>query len=104
MGTLRSWFNEWGALRFRNPYSGWADAGVRFINGQGDNTAGNMIELEDRRTGAPTDGTKVLWGRHWSDGHLTRNGLAMADTIILTKTGTVPSNLPAGTVIVRPTT
>lgn len=101
-GTPCAWENEWGARRYRNPYPDWADAGDRYVVGQGDNTNGHAVEIEDRRTGAPTDGKKVLWGRHWSDGHLTRNGLAMADSIILGASDPVPSNLPAGSIIVRP--
>ena len=102
INVARSWMNEWGAWRFRNPYSTWADAAIRFIRGQGDNTNGNAIELVDRRTGAPTDGSQILYGRHWSDGHLIRNGLNMADSIILGASDPVPANLPPGTIIVRP--
>lgn len=101
-GVIRFWHNEWGAIRGRNPFPDWADALVRGIRGQGDNSNGNYIELEDRRTGAPTDATKVMHGRRWSDGGLIRNGLSMSDAIVLGASDPVPSNLPAGSIIVRP--
>ena len=70
-GILRGYLNEWRALRGRNPYTTFADALVRAIVGNGDNTAGNAFELVDRRTGAPTT---VLWGVNWGNGRMTQGG------------------------------
>ena len=100
-----SWLNEWGALRGTSPYQGYGDALVRAIRTDQDiigtgvtATNSNAVELVDRRTGANNN---VMWGRSWVDGHLTRNGNAMADSIVLNTGDPVPAGLPAGTIIVR---
>lgn len=93
-----SWRNEWGALRGTSPYT-WGDSLVRAVRDDTDGvTAGNAVELQDRRTGA---GSNIMWGRRWTDGALVRNGIKMADSIVLGSTDPVPANLPAGTIIVR---
>lgn len=104
-GFEASWRNEWGALRGTSPYTGYGDALVRAIRTDTDQIgtgttalASNAVELVDRRTGASSS---VMWGRSWVDGHLTRNGNAMADSIILGASDPVPANLPAGTIIIR---
>lgn len=101
-----SWRNEWGALRGTSPYSGYGDALVRAVRADDDKVGtgpsalvSNAVEIADRRTGVTNGG--VIWGRSWVDGHLTRNGIAMADTIVLGTSDPVPAGLPAGTVIVR---
>lgn len=100
-----SWVNEWGALRGTSPYQGYGDALVRAIRTDqdivgtgGSATKSNAVELVDRRTGANGN---VMWGRSWVDGHLTRNGIAMADSIVLNVGDPVPVGLPAGTIIIR---
>lgn len=95
-----SWRNEWGALRGTSPYT-WGDALVRAVRDDTDNvTAGNAVELQDRRTGANSN---IMWGRRWTDGALVRNGIKMADSIVLGPSDPVPTGLPAGTIIVRTT-
>jgi hypothetical protein len=97
-GAVRLWHNEWGALRGTSPYA-WGDALIRAIRNQGDGiTAGNFIELQDRRTGANSN---IMYARRWTDGKLVRNGIVMADSIVLGPSDPVPANLPAGTIIYR---
>lgn len=100
--VLKSWTNEWGALRGTSPYS-WGDALVRGIREQGDGIGANgqFIELVDRRTGAPAAPTNVMYGRKWIDGQLVRNGVLMADCYIRVGAAALPANLPAGTVVVE---
>lgn len=79
-GKLRSWLNEWGALRGRNPYSSFADSLVRAIIEAGDYVSnGNFIELVDRRIEANSPKRQV-YGRRWADGRLIRNGIPFVDT------------------------
>lgn len=103
-GFKASWSNEWGALRGTSPYPGYGDALLRAMRVDGDQigsgavaTASNAVELVDRRAA----GNTVMWGRSWVDGHLTRNGIPMADSISLSSTDSVPEGLPPGTIIVR---
>lgn len=80
-----SWDNEWGALRGRVPYTGYADALVRAIIETGDFTGsggafGNAMEIIDRRI---ADGpARQRWGRRWADGGLVREGNLLPDTYI----------------------
>lgn len=103
---LSSWRNEWGALRGTSPYSGWGDSLVRAIRADDDligsgagALATNAFEISDRRTGRVAG---VMWGRSWVDGHLTRNGISMADCVVLGAGDPVPAGLPVGTIIARP--
>jgi hypothetical protein len=101
LGVLRSWWNEWRALRGRNPFSTWADALVRAIVGDGDNTNGNALEIEDRRTGAPAD---ILWGVNWGTGRMTQGDQPVGAVFVLNADQDetdIPATLPAGTLIVR---
>lgn len=97
-GTLRSWFNEWGALRGRNPYPIYADALVRAIVQGSDfvGAGGSAFEIVDR-----TGGTGfTVWGRKWDGGALVRNGHTMADTWVRPSPSTpIPSTLPPGTIV-----
>lgn len=78
-GKVRSWLNEWGALRGRNPYSTWGDALVRGIIMAGDYVEnGNFSELLDRRR-EPEDPRYTIYGRRWADGRLVRNSIPMVD-------------------------
>lgn len=100
-GVLRTWWNEWRALRGRNPYTTWADALVRAVVETGDNTAGNALEIQDRRTGAAAD---VLWGVNWGSGRVTQgdNPVGMVYTLEHAQTeADIPSTLPVGTLVVR---
>lgn len=97
-GALKLWHNEWGALRGTSPYS-WGDALVRAVRSQGDGiTSGNFVELQDRRTGA---NSAIMYGRRWTDGALVRNGITMADSIVLGPSDAIPAGLPAGTIVYR---
>lgn len=102
-GTLRSWINEWGALRGRNPYGTWADALVRAIIETGDYVgvgggAGCAFEISDRTK--PEGPARVSWGRRWQTGALVRNGITMADTWIQqTPTTPIPADLPPNTIV-----
>jgi len=101
-GVLRAWANEWGGWRFRNPYSSWADAGVRFIVDDGDNTNGNAVELVDRTASAPASPADVKWGIRWSDGATMRNGNVVNGVFVLTASQTaldVPATLPVNTIV-----
>lgn len=100
-GVMKAWWNEWRALRGRNPYTTWADALVRAVVENGDNTSGNAIEIEDRRTGKVA---KVLWGVNWGTGRVTQcdTAVGMVYTLAAGQTvSDVPSKLPAGTLVVR---
>ncbi len=104
-GVVRSWLNEWGGMRGRNPYPAYADALARAIVETGDYTGtggggGNAFEIVDRRL--PAGVGRQRWGRRWEDGTLIRNGLEMADAIVLGAADPVPTDLPAGTLIARP--
>ena len=102
LGALKQWFNEWGAMRGTSPYS-WGDALVRAIRDDNDGlttTAGNALEIQDRRNGV-TGPTGTMWGRSWVDGSLVRRGNKMSDCIVLEVGAPVPSSLPAGTLIFR---
>lgn len=93
--------NEWGALRGTAPYS-WGDALVRGIRESWDTiTSGNYLELVDRRSGAPADPGHIVHARRWTDGGLVRNGIAMADAIILSADQDPPALLPEGSLVVR---
>jgi hypothetical protein len=98
-GTVRSWSNEWGALRGTSPY-GWGDALVRGVIETTDViNEGNAFEIVDRNL--PAGLGRQRWGRQWTTGALVRNGIVMNDVIILTESETIPADLPSGTVIVR---
>ena len=103
VGVVRSWWNEWRALRGRNPYTTWADALVRAIVGNGDHTGGNALEVVDRRTGAAAS---VLWGVNWGSGRMMQ-GDAQVGTVFVLQAGQttadIPATLPPGTLIVRRT-
>ena len=102
-GVIRSWWNEWRALRGRNPYPTWADALVRGIVVDGDNTNGNTYEIVDQRTGATS---YVKWGVNWGTGRITQGDQAVGMVYALTvgqTTADIPATLPPGTLIVRRT-
>jgi hypothetical protein len=102
-GQTRAWLNEWGAFRGRNPYTSWADALVRAIVNTGDITTGNAFEIEDRRTGHPSN---VLFGVNWGTGRVVQGDNQVGLVYILESTedeSDIPATLPAGTLIVRKT-
>lgn len=76
-GVLRSWKNEWGALRGRIPYNNYNDALVRAIIEPGDTVqeTGNAFEVIDRRK--PAGDGRQSWGVRWSDGRTVQNGVLM---------------------------
>jgi hypothetical protein len=101
LGVVRSWWNEWRALRGRNPYTSWADALVRAVVENGDNTAGNALEIEDRRTGRTSN---IKWGVNWGTGRMTQcdNPVGTVFTLNAGETSAnIPATLPAGTLVVR---
>lgn len=103
-GVLRNWWNEWRALRGRNPYPTWADALVRAFVYDGDNTNGNAVEILDNRTG---HAASVIWGVNWGTGRITQGDISVGMVYVLTSaqtTADIPSTLPPGTLIVRRTT
>ena len=98
-GVLRSWFNEWGALRGRQPYSTWGDALVRGIIEAGDFVnSGNFAELVDRNL--PAGPGRVKWGVDWKSGDTVRNGVKTS-SVYATADPDDPNIglLPAGTVV-----
>lgn len=100
-GTVRSWWNEWRALRGRNPYSAYADALVRAVVMDGDFTNGHAFEIEDRRT---TNGITTIWGVHWGTGQMTLQDQLVGLVYTLDAGDTeddVPPLLPQGTLIMR---
>ena len=98
-GVIRSWQNEWGALRGRNPFAAYADALVRAVIESGDFVSdGNAFEIVDRTLEAGP--IRQKWGRRWN-GTLVRNGLLLNDSIVLDHDDPVPDDLPTGTIIVR---
>lgn len=99
-GVIRMWLNEWGALRGRSPYSGFADSLVRGQVRDGDSTNGNWIEVNDNRTGS---GNPVLFGVGWL-GTVTQGGAAVGLVYTLDDTEDetdIPALLPAGTLVMR---
>lgn len=99
-GVKKMWQNEWGAIRGTSPYS-WGDALVRAVRSDSDGiTSGNFVELQDRRAGANSNN---IYARRWTDGALVRNGVVMADALVLGPSDAVPAGTPAGTIIVRKT-
>lgn len=102
-GSVRSWLNEWGALRGRNPYPTFNDALVRAIIEPGDSiqTGGNAVEIVDRRL--PDGAARQVWGRRWSDGRLVRNGNLMTDVYWhLDPEEPLPDNLPVPCLVIVP--
>lgn len=100
-GTLRSWWNEWRALRGRNPYPTYADALVRAVVMDGDFTGGNALEIEDRRT---TNSITSIWGVNWGTGRVTQQDCAVGMVYVLNASQTsadIPASLPAGTLVVK---
>ena len=100
---LVAWANEWGAARFRPGYTGYADAGVRFIIEPDDFTGtsgggGAAIEIVDRRI--PDGPDRKRWRRMWEDGSLQRNGITMNDSIVLADSESVPVGLPINTIVI----
>lgn len=99
-GSMKSWHNEWGALRGTSPYS-WGDSLVRGVRSSGDGIGGgNFVEISDRRSSP----TVVSYGRQWASGNLVRNGIVMSDCYLcgpgLTKdTDPNVALLPSGTLI-----
>lgn len=80
-----SWDNEAGQYRFRNPYSTWADSGVRGIVEAGDYTGtalggGNFMELVNR-TLVDSNARKV-WGVRWGTGRTVRYGKEVPDLLV----------------------
>lgn len=100
-GVVKSWRNEWGALRGTSPYN-WGDALVRAIRENGDGiTAGTAFQLNDRRTGAPA---ATMFGINWTDGSIVRNDIRMADVYYrASASDPLPANLPVGTIVVTGT-
>lgn len=101
-GVVRSWTNEWGALRGRIPYSNYNDALARAIIEAGDTvqTSGNAFEIVDRRK--PAGDARQTWGRRWSDGRLVRNGHLMVDVYIHENPeAPLPTDLPVPCLILR---
>lgn len=101
--VIRLWFNEWGALRGRNPYTTIADPLVKSQVEDGDYTAGNAFEVHDNRTGAAAT---VLWGVNWGTGRITQGDASVGMVYVLTVTQTetdIPTTLPPGTLVVRRT-
>lgn len=105
-GVVRAWLNEWGALRGRNPYSGWADALLRAVIDNDDTvTGGNVFELVDRRTGT-SDPTNKLWGVRWQDGRMVQGGNIVGTVFTLNvdqDESDIPASLPSGTLVVKKT-
>lgn len=100
-GVIRSWLNEWGALRGRSPYAGFADSLIRAQTRDGDSVNGNFIELNDNRTGS---GNPVLWGVAWGTGEMTAGGVPVGTVFTLADTEDetdIPDILPAGTLVMR---
>ena len=100
-GVIRSWLNEWGALRGRSPYAGFADSLVRAQTRDGDSVNGNFIELNDNRTGS---GDPVLWGVAWGTGEMTAGGVPVGTVFTLADTEDetdIPAILPANTLVMR---
>lgn len=100
-GVVRSWSNEWGALRGRIPYSNYNDALARAIIEPGDTVqaAGNAFEIVDRRL--PAGDSRQSWGRRWSDGRLVRGGNLMIDVYYHTNpSAPLPAGLPVPCLVI----
>lgn len=100
-GVLRSWKNEWGALRGRIPYNNYNDALVRAIIEPGDTvqTEGNAFEIVDRRK--PAGSGRQTWGVRWSDGTTIQNGYPMLPVYYLEDPyAPIPADLPDPCLIV----
>jgi hypothetical protein len=100
-GVIRSWMNEWGALRGRSPYGGFADSLIRAQTRDGDSTNGNFIEINDNRTGS---GNPVLWGVAWGTGAMTQCDVPVGTVFTLDDDEDetdIPDILPAGTLVMR---
>lgn len=105
-GTLRSWANEWGALRGRTPYTNYADALVRAIIESGDyigltGNGGNAIEIVDRTLPATVE--RQVYGRRWNGGRLVRKGVEVTEEYVWTVGDADPTSggtvaLPVGAV------
>lgn len=96
---LTAWRNESGFLR-GTPHAGYKDDALVRAVPRGDLTTenGGYTELQNAAR------TLTVHARRWRDGALVRNGTVMNDVIVLTAAGSVPSGLPAGTVIFRTAT
>ena len=107
--VLRSYLNEWGALRGTTPYTS-GDALVRAITDDTVNLAGgaagsSAVEVVDRRTGVT--GSPTLMGIGW-DGKLyiggtaaVPRGTAVGQCVVVNNGVAAPAGLPDGTVIVE---
>lgn len=98
-----SWMNEAGQYRFRNPYSTWADSGVRGIIEPGDyvgtaNGGGNFMELVDRNI--PDGPARKKWGVRWASGKIVRNGVEVPDLVIRgAASDPIASTTPANSIV-----
>jgi len=104
--SLKSWLNEWGALRGTSPYT-WGDALVRAIRGAGDGISGtnSAIEIVDRR--ANDGSSNTMWGVGWDGvvriGGITSapQGTATAQCVLVDHGAAAPTGLPDGTLIIE---
>ena len=101
--VLKSWLNEWGALRGTSPYS-WGDALVRAVLDDtiSDTTTNSAVEVVDRRTGSDSE---TLWGVGWDGvvriGGTADNltGSATVAAVLVDNGADAPAGLPDGTLI-----
>lgn len=104
-GQVVTWHNEAGQLRFRNPYSTWADSGVRGVIEPGDYTGtalggGNFVELVDRNL-PDVAGQRKTWGIRWATGKTVRYGVEVPDLFMRqAASDPIPSSTPPGSVVV----
>ena len=103
-GVIRSWRNEWGAFRGRNPYPDYADAVVRGIVESGDytgtgNGGGNVFEVVNRLL--PEGRLRQMWGVRWATGKVVRNGVEVPDLWMRgSASSALEAEIPPGSVLV----
>ncbi|MEU8023773.1 hypothetical protein AB0B88_16310 [Micromonospora haikouensis] len=98
-GEVTARRNEWGGLGGTPPDEQPDAPLVQAVTRAGLTSGQNGCAVEIRDPA----GTATVYGRRWRDGTLLRNGLAMADVLVLSAAAAVPAGTPPGTVIVRRT-